>query len=42
MIDWRQNYFPPSFSTNRGCKLSTESAEDPELCVKGWLFKEVE
>jgi hypothetical protein len=29
MMYWGQTYFPPPFSTNRGCKGSTQSAEEP-------------
>jgi len=33
MIYWGSKHFPPSCSTNRGCKVSTQSAEEPDYCV---------
>jgi len=40
MVYWRQKHFPPSFSTNKGCKVSTESAEDPKYLTDSFKVPE--
>ena len=32
-----RKHFPPSFSTNAGCRFSTESAEDPKIDMSSSL-----